>query len=123
MALEINKIHIRFEDDYYAQESPFAFGLTCERITSTFTQTEWMFDSLENIQFRRATPTDNEGLIIRETSIINAQIYWKSMAEMYVPLSLWTSTQDSENQIFDAIALEDLRGLMKKYVFTIIKII
>ncbi len=34
---------------------------------------------------------------------------------MFVPLSLYESTKDLENQIFEAIRLEDLRGMMHKY--------
>lgn len=29
---EIKKIHIRFEDDYFAHEQPFSFGFTIEHI-------------------------------------------------------------------------------------------
>lgn len=56
-------------------------------------------------------------MIIRETNIVNLRIYWKSMAEMYIPLSLFEGTMYSENQIFDAISLEDLRNLMKQYFY------
>ena len=55
---------------------------------------------------------DIEGLIIRETNIVNLRMYWKSMAEMFIPLSLLESTMLSDNQIFEAISLEDLRNLM-----------
>lgn len=42
------------------------------------------------------------------------RVYWKSMAEMYIPLSLLESTMNSKNQIFDAISLEGLRSLMRQ---------
>jgi len=34
------------------------------------------------------------------------------MAEMYIPISLFEQTKNSENRIFEAISLEDMRNLM-----------
>lgn len=51
---------------------------------------------------------------MRETNILNIKVYWKSMAEMYIPLSLLESTRNSEKQIFDAISLEEVRSLMQQ---------
>ena len=30
VTLTVNRIHIRYEDDFYASQNPFAFGLICE---------------------------------------------------------------------------------------------
>jgi len=30
VTLTINRIHIRYEDDFYADQNPFAFGLLCD---------------------------------------------------------------------------------------------
>jgi hypothetical protein len=30
VTLIINRIHIRYEDDYYSDDKPFAFGLLCK---------------------------------------------------------------------------------------------
>jgi len=30
ITLKINKIHIRYEDDYYFKENPFAYGFICD---------------------------------------------------------------------------------------------
>eukprot|EP01022_Parablepharisma_sp_SALTPOND_P012647 TRINITY_DN1629_c0_g1_i1.p1 TRINITY_DN1629_c0_g1~~TRINITY_DN1629_c0_g1_i1.p1 ORF type:complete len:622 (-),score=71.60 TRINITY_DN1629_c0_g1_i1:844-2709(-) len=57
---------------------------------------------------------DSEGLIIRESNIINLRLYWKSSAEMFIPNSLWESTKHLEKQIFDAISLEDMRSMMRQ---------
>lgn len=35
VTLKINRIHIRFEDDYYASQRPFAFGIICDVIIET----------------------------------------------------------------------------------------
>jgi hypothetical protein len=57
---------------------------------------------------------DSAGLIMRETNIFDVKVYWKSMAEMYIPLSLLESTKNSEKQIFEAISLEEVRTLMNE---------
>ncbi len=28
--LTVNRLHIRYEDDYYASQHPFAFGIICD---------------------------------------------------------------------------------------------
>ncbi len=61
-------------------------------------------------------------MIVRETNILSLRLYWKSMAEMYIPTSLMESTKDSPWQIFDAISLEDMRALMRQYEFHAISI-
>lgn len=30
VTLTINRLHVRYEDDYYADQNPFAFGVFCE---------------------------------------------------------------------------------------------
>ncbi len=57
---------------------------------------------------------DADDLIVRETNAVNVRVYWKSYAEMIVPLSLWESTKHLEKQIFEAISLEDMRNMMKQ---------
>ncbi len=55
--------------------------------------------------------------MIRETSLGNARVYWKSMAEMIVPASLWElslSDQD-EGRVFEAMSEEVFSTLMNKY--------
>lgn len=111
--LSLNGVHIRYEDDFFAQ-TPFAFGILCDQITSFGSDTEWTFGSLENNQFKRTMPSDSEGILIRETNIINMRVYWKSQAEMFIPNSLYESTKHLEKQIFDAIPLEDMRSLMRQ---------
>jgi len=41
-------------------------------------------------------------------------VYWRSSAEMIIPNSLWESTKSLDQQIFDAISLEDMRNMMKQ---------
>ncbi len=95
---------------------------------SATTDSEWHFASLDSTRFSRVAPRfgielvitiylrrDPDELIVRETNVVNMRLYWKSMAEMYVPLSLLESTLGTERQIFEAVSLDDMRNLMRQY--------
>lgn len=83
-------------------------------MTSVRTTAEWVFTSLDARKFARAACREGDSVVLRETSALNVKVYWKSMAEMFVPLSLLESTVFAQNQIFEAISLEDLRSLMNQ---------
>jgi hypothetical protein len=112
--LLIHNLHIRYEDDYFAGTLPFAFGVICNEVTSCVVNNEWKFSSIECPKFTRVIPKDSDKLRIRETTIKDARVYWKSPAEMIVPISLYEFTKNAENQIFEAISLEDMRNMMKQ---------
>lgn len=57
VTLTINRIHLRYEDDYFSQINPFSFGLLCDQIISYGVNNEWQFGSLENNQFKRVCPS------------------------------------------------------------------
>lgn len=114
MTLVVKNLHIRYEDDYFAGTLPFAFGLICNEVTSYIVNNEWKFPSIESFKFTRTIPRDGDKLRIRETNIKDVRVYWKSPAEMVVPISLYEFTKDAENQIFEAISLEDMRNMMKQ---------
>ncbi len=56
MALNVTNLHIRFEDDYFSQAVPFAFGIVCEGLTSYRVGNEWRFGAIENSRFVRSNP-------------------------------------------------------------------
>ena len=114
MTLIINKLHIRYEDDYFAGRLPFSFGILCSSLTTYIVDNEWNFSSIESFKFTRVIPKDPKKLRIREVNIKDARIYWKSPAEMIIPISLYESTKNAENQIFEAISVEEMRNMMSQ---------
>ena len=133
--ITLNGVNIRYEDDYFSQHHPFAFGLLCEVSLCSYYRIESYLDcdkyGVELWQSREfhiyacaaneVSRVTNHGrgaeyLAIRETNVTNARIYWKSMAEMMIPTSLWESTKNLKRYIFEAIQMEDLRNLMKRYL-------
>ena len=52
LRITINRVHIRYEDDFFSL-SPFACGILCDQVISCGSTTEWDFGSLENNKFKR----------------------------------------------------------------------
>ncbi len=51
--MEIKRIHIRFEDDYFQHHRPFAMGLLIDSISFANVDTEWLFENPLSMAFRR----------------------------------------------------------------------
>ena len=114
ICLTVKNFHIRFEDDYFFNEPPFAFGIHIDTLATFPGNSEWIFSSFEQQNFSRVKPKDSSGLIFREISLQNFRIYWKTPSEMFIPKSLWESTKQLENKIFDAMPIEELSNMMKQ---------
>ncbi len=56
--------------------------------------------------------SDPETRVVRETNVQALRVYWKSLAEMFIPSSLWESTKNAEQLIFEAISPEDIHAMM-----------
>ncbi len=51
--LEIDKIHVRFEDDFFAQQQPYSMGLTIENISMETVDTYLHFEKPTSANFSR----------------------------------------------------------------------
>ena len=88
--LNISRLHLRFEDDYYAEPGkPYSFG--------------FLIDSL-----RFFNVTNAANLVDKRMEVRGARMYWNSMSEMYIPQTLWESTKDLKYQIFEAMDASSL---------------
>lgn len=56
LKLVIKRVHVRFEDDYFSQETPYAFGIVIDNFELTTADTEWSFDSLISTNFKKDPP-------------------------------------------------------------------
>lgn len=99
--IQIRKIHIRYEDDYFEAENPYSFGIIADELT------------FETVEAPHGGKTDgNEWSLNKELHVKNTRVYWNSMSETFIPTSLWEQTKDLEFRIFEAIAADDLFSLM-----------
>lgn len=99
--IQIRKIHIRYEDDYFEDENPYSFGIISD---------ELIFESIDNTYSAKAD--NQEWSLNKELHLKNTRVYWNSMSETFIPTSLWEQTKDLEYRIFEAIAADDLFSLM-----------
>lgn len=53
LKLEIKRIHIRYEDDYFQNIHPFSFGLMIDSISIDNSDTDWSFLSQLSMNFER----------------------------------------------------------------------
>jgi hypothetical protein len=102
LQINVRKVHVRCEDDYFEFENPFSFGIIADEI---------IFDT-DDARRHRDSQNPNSGLVEKLIDVFHARIYWNSMSETFVPTSLWEQTKDLEFRIFEAIAADDLYELM-----------
>jgi hypothetical protein len=56
LKLEVKRIHLRYEDDYFQHHKPFAFGLMIDSIIMDNSETDWNFESPTSMGFIRQPP-------------------------------------------------------------------
>lgn len=113
--LEVNRVHIRYEDDYFAMDHPFSFGAIIEKID--FQSVKHVFDLDKqkpgcSKRPPRKNPQITDDWTLKELQISGVQCYWNSMSEMFIPTSLWESTRGLKYQIFEAMPASDLCEFM-----------
>ena len=106
--LQINRVHIRYEEDYFNHHRPFSMGLCIDRISLGNATTHWKFHTTNGMQFSRV-PND---YINKEFDIVRLRVYINTMSEMIIPTSLWEATRNERLQIFTAISASEVRKLM-----------
>jgi hypothetical protein len=84
--LELKRIHIRYEDDYFQHHRPFSFGFMIDSISLDNSETDWTFESPGSILITKNRP---DNTVIKELAIKNIKLYWNSMSEIFIPTSLW----------------------------------
>jgi len=96
---EIKNIHIRYEDDFFAANSPFSFGFTIEKI------------SLDNSEQEEQA----QNAFIKLFEIKNMSVYWNSLSEMFIPTSVYDMSLGDEFKygIFEFIEANIIHDMMK----------
>ena len=106
--MSINRIHLRYEDDFFNNHRPFSMGLMIDSINLDNSTNHWTFHSPNSMHFTR---TENS-YINKEFNIARLRYYFNSFSEMLIPTSLWESTLEEELQIFSAIDAQEVKDLM-----------
>jgi len=93
----VNRLHVRFEDDYFSIAKPFSLGVVMDKLELATTDSDWTFDSKLDMNFFRVNPqhkdtsnqTNGGVLILKEVKLTNCRVYLNSLSEMFIPTSLW----------------------------------
>lgn len=107
--LELKRIHIRYEDDYFQHHRPFSFGFMIDAISLDNSETDWTFESPGSIMLTKNRP---QNTVIKELAVRNIKLYWNSMSEVFIPTSLWEQTRGLKYQIFEAMDASFLKEIM-----------
>ena len=53
LKIDIKRVHIRYEDDYFQHHRPFSFGFMIEHIAMENNDTDWQFETPLSMNFFR----------------------------------------------------------------------
>lgn len=108
LKFHVHKVHVRYEDDVYPYQNPFAAGFCVENIEISTAKSEFFLNETGEVQ-TRIPPKDATA---KSAKLSDFGVYVSSMAGMLIPLSLCESTKDSPIGIFSAFPASDVRTLI-----------
>lgn len=108
ISINVNKIHIRFEDDVYAfpKQGPYGFGITLNSLNINSTNKEIEFRGPLDMNYEEVLPRDNKNLFLKHILLQDICIYWNSNEMPYVPYRVEEKNKDKDQWIFDYAAFE-----------------
>jgi hypothetical protein len=56
LKIEVKRIHIRYEDDYFNHTRPFSFGFMIDHILLDNSDVDWIFESPMSVNISKRTP-------------------------------------------------------------------
>jgi len=108
LTLIVHKIHIRYEDETYPYQHPFAFGVNVDNLFVQTSNQEWEYSHTQEVN----THSAKRGETVKDCRVENLGVYINSMAGMLVPTSLWEETRKSPIGIFEAFPASEVRNLL-----------
>jgi len=110
--ISIKKIHIRYEDDYFVTNEPYAFGLVIGSMKMYSYDKDIKFQTAIDVTYEEFYPKNHDILQLKKFEISDVRLYWNTKSETYIPNSLQEFTRGHRQQIFEAIGEDTLRDLM-----------
>ena len=108
ITLDINKIHVRYEDDFFADKEPFSFGVLLDSFKFFNTEKDVKFEEPLDIKYDEFWPSETDDLHLKKLEINDIRVYWNSKSAAYIPESLLQDTWYSRNKIFEAVGADTL---------------
>jgi Vacuolar sorting-associated protein 13, N-terminal/N-terminal region of Chorein or VPS13 len=107
LILTVKCVHIRYEDETYPYQNPFAIGISLSRLDVKNISHEYVY---KDLKISKKSPRKNS--IIKEVNLQSFGVYIYSMASVLIPTSLWEATIHSEIGIFEAFPAYEVRELI-----------
>ena len=80
LSVNVNKIHIRFEDDFYSYiEGPYSFGMTLNSFNINSTNKAINFRSPLDLNYEEVTPDNDKNLFLKHILMQDISIYWNNL--------------------------------------------
>lgn len=112
VTLDINKIHIWYEDDFYSDKNPYSFGVILDSLKVFNYEKDVKFEEPLDIKYEEFWPAETDNLHLKKIEMIDIWIYWNSQSAAYIPESLLEHTKSSWNNIFEAMGADQIHHLM-----------
>jgi len=112
LTIDINKIHIWYEDDFYSDKDPYSFGLILDSLKVYNYEKDVKFDEPLDIKYDEFWPAETDQLHLKKIELTDVWIYWNSKSPAYIPESLMEDTKESWDRIFEAINANTIHELM-----------
>lgn len=93
--VNVNWIHIWFEDDFFSGESPYSFGLVINEFKVYDYDKDITFDTPVSVKYSEILPLEFENLYIKKCKANDVKVYWNTKSETYIPCSLIEGTKDN----------------------------
>ena len=112
ITLDVNKIHIWYEDDFYEDKQPYSFGVILDSFKVYNYEKDVKFDEPLDIKYEEFWPAETDNLHLKKIEMNDVWVYWNSNSPAYIPESLLEQTKSSWDKIFEAMGADQIHQLM-----------
>ncbi len=78
ITLDINKIHVRYEDDFYSDKTPYSFGVILDSMKIFNYEKDVKFEEPLDIKYEEFWPAETDNLLLKKIELNDIRIYWNS---------------------------------------------
>jgi len=96
----ITRVHIRFEDDFFAYESPYSLGILLDSLNINTPQNDIAFDNPLDLEYWEINAPNANSLYLKHILVGGAAVYWNSKSNSLIPSELLFGDEASKRRLF-----------------------
>lgn len=85
--LNVSRIHIRFEDDYFASDSPYSMGILVDSLNVNTANKDIRFSDPMDLEYQEFDPPNPNDIFLKHILVGGVSVYWNSKSENLIPSS------------------------------------